>query len=112
MMQMTTAYLQRRSIAAGRVMVALFTLCLTVLNCQAADFTSKDYPVGSLPTNVLVYDFNGDGKPDRYLVLSSATQLFFSDSTFRRKDPKHLHRPRRTKLIFSVDVPEHSVKAQ
>lgn len=29
-----------------------------------ADFSWRDYPVGNLPTAVVVYDFNGDGKPD------------------------------------------------
>ena len=38
--------------------------CFLVLPSAAADFTSRDYPVGHLPTSAGVYDFNGDGKLD------------------------------------------------
>jgi uncharacterized repeat protein (TIGR01451 family) len=43
--------------------LALF-LMANPLRSFAADFTSRDYPVGQQPHAVLVYDFNGDGKPD------------------------------------------------
>jgi len=43
--------------------LALF-LMANPLRSFAAEFTSRDYPVGQQPHAVLVYDFNGDGKPD------------------------------------------------
>jgi uncharacterized repeat protein (TIGR01451 family) len=39
------------------------SVCPALL-ASSADFTSRDYPVGKQPGAVLVYDFNGDGKPD------------------------------------------------
>jgi uncharacterized repeat protein (TIGR01451 family) len=42
----------------------LLLLAANPLRSFAADFTSRDYPVGQQPHAVLVYDFNGDGKPD------------------------------------------------
>jgi uncharacterized repeat protein (TIGR01451 family) len=43
--------------------LALFLMAVP-LRSFAAQFTSKDYPVGLQPHLDLVYDFNGDGKPD------------------------------------------------
>ena len=53
-----------RNLLAEISLTAIFAILLTVQPSAGADFTTKDYTVGSLPTNVLVYDFNGDGKPD------------------------------------------------
>jgi len=39
------------------------SVCPTLV-ASSADFSSRDYPVGKQPHVVLVYDFNGDGKPD------------------------------------------------
>src|SRR5207245_8833443 len=46
------------------------SICLLTLACglifsvevSAADFSSRDYPVGHMPTRVFVHDFNKDGK--------------------------------------------------
>ena len=48
------------------------SICLLTLACglifsvevSAADFSSRDYPVGHMPTRVFVHDFNKDGKLD------------------------------------------------
>jgi uncharacterized repeat protein (TIGR01451 family) len=45
-------------------LTAIVFLCLATLPSMGADFSWKDYPVGNMPTAILVYDFNGDGKPD------------------------------------------------
>ena len=47
---------------------AIAFLYLATLASAGADFSSRDYPVGNQPTAILVYDFNGDGKPDIAVV--------------------------------------------
>src|SRR5215831_15203236 len=60
------AFTQGCGIAAHRVLVVMFILCLTMH--ASATFKTRDYSVGSLPIYVLVYDFNQDGKLDLAVV--------------------------------------------
>jgi uncharacterized repeat protein (TIGR01451 family) len=65
--------MSRASITMKRQQILLACRCIGAaallliaipLRTFAADFTSRDYPVGQQPAAIVVHDFNGDGKPD------------------------------------------------
>jgi uncharacterized repeat protein (TIGR01451 family) len=45
-------------------LAAIVFFSLVTRAVAGPDFTPIDYPVGNMPTAILVYDFNHDGKPD------------------------------------------------
>jgi uncharacterized repeat protein (TIGR01451 family) len=51
-----------------RNLLAIVVALVVASPVTAADFSSRDYPVGNMPTAILVYDFNRDGKPDIAVV--------------------------------------------
>ena len=58
-------------LVTARVLVLLISVILPA-GMAAANFSSKDYPVGGAPGVVAVGDFNGDGKPDLLVGNSPA----------------------------------------
>lgn len=62
------SFVQRINAAARSLLSAVFVVCVTLQPSAGANFTTKNYSVGSLPIYVLVYDFNVDGKLDLAVV--------------------------------------------